>query len=172
MHRLNKFCLIAGLVSLFAAGCAKTPVSTTSGAAKPVQKNVCDLLDADTASNYLGGKVTVEPGLALASGNGYISNCAYTSDDARGMNVLLRQNTSEAEAKKMFEDSRSAARSASPAAVDVSGLGGGAFWVGAPQYQLNLVYKNNWLIISVFGLTGDDRLGVGRKVAAALIRNL
>lgn len=170
MRSIKGLFLSASVVALLAAGCSNAAPTVQSVA--PKQLDVCGLLDATMASNVLGGKVTIDPGAVVPSGNGFVSTCTFTSDEARGINVLLRQNTSKAEAQKLFADSKASSQSGDTAPVDLRGLGDGAFWLGGTQNQLDVVYKNNWMVITVYGLPGDDRLTVGRNAAAALLRGL
>lgn len=171
MPLFARLLLMSGLLSLFAAGCAKTsPASPPPTAVKPM--NVCDLLDAVTASGVLGGTVKAEPGVAVASGNGFVSTCQFSSDEARSISILLRQSSTADEALQIFNDSKTAAQSAGLTPTNLQGYGNGAFWVGGTQNQLNMVSKNDWFVITVFGLPEDDRLAIGKKAASALLRGL
>ncbi|MBI5654252.1 hypothetical protein HZC53_01160 [Candidatus Uhrbacteria bacterium] len=169
MSIFSRIVLFASLTSLLAAGCAKpSPASPPPTTVK--QLNVCDFIDAASASDVLGGKVEIEPGPAVASGNGFVSTCQLSSDEARSINILLRQSSTASEALQIFNDSKTAAQSSGFSTIDLQGYGTGAFWVGDTQNQLNLVSKNNWFVITVFALLGDDRLNIGKKAAAALLR--
>jgi len=55
---------------------------------------------------------------------------------------------------------------------DVLRLGQGAYWAGGRLNQLNVLYLDRSIIITIFGLSSDDKLGLARDAASRILQKL
>ncbi len=133
------------------------------------------MLTLSDATQILGGNVSSSQNGTVPSGQSTaFTMCQYSSLDMnRSLNLLVRQSSSAEEAAAIYGQAKKNAPIMSGIAVqDVPGLGDGAFWIADGFSQLNILYKDRWIMISVLGLQSDDRLGLARAAAARMLQRL
>jgi hypothetical protein len=158
---------------VFAAGCAKpaptkdSPLGQTIGA--------CTVLSVADASAVLGGEVKSTPGpeVTRPDGGSFVSNCGFSSDQARGINVILRQAADVSSLRAQFTDAYKNIESVYGVKPQLlQNLGDSAFWIGGSVNELNVIKGGRWLTILTFGLSQDDRLSLAQNAAAKILPNL
>ena len=170
MYHPRNFAILAVSLALLAAGCSRS-----ADAQPKLGKTVsaCAALSQADAVSVLGGDVTVTTGPEATQPDGslYVSNCAFSSDEARSANVLIRQAADAGSIKRQFADARAAVPGIySVAPQDVPGLGDAAFWVGGSASQLNVLKGGRWVTIIVLALKSDDRLAIAKNTASAILK--
>lgn len=158
---------------VLAAGCAKPaptkvqPLGQTLGA--------CAVLTLADASAVLGGEVKATPGPEVTRPDGkfFISNCNYSSDQARSVNLLLRQSSDIPALQAQFTDAYKSVEQIHGIKPQLlQGFGDSAFWVGTGVNELHIIKGGRWLTIMVFGLSQDDRLSLGQGIALKILPKL
>jgi hypothetical protein len=127
------------------------------------------------ASAVLGGEVKATPGpeVTRPDGDFFISNCSYSSDQARSVNLLLRQGSDIPALQAQFTDAyKSVERIHGIKPQLLQGFGDSSFWVGAGVNELHIIKGGRWLTIMVFGLSQDDRLSLAQNIAAKILPKL
>ena len=157
-------------LSLLAVGCSKQALVAQTKLGATV--SACDALGNDGAASVLGGGVTVTPGPSVTQPDGslFISNCTFSSNEARTVNILIRQGADLNAMRKQFGEARAAVKGLyAVEPQDVPGLGDAAFWVGGSADQLNVQMGGRWITVMVFALSTDDRLSIARNVASRVL---
>jgi len=160
------------LLALLATGCARQAPSGRPEVKAPL--GACEVYGADDAAALLGGniKVTQGPNVTRTDGASAVSNCIYSSDQARTLNILLRQSSDQVLARAEFDSARSSVETLYKVKPqDVPGLGDAAFWVGGSVDQLNVLKGGRWLTVMVFALSTDDRFALAQSAAFRIIKS-
>lgn len=134
-----------------------------------LQINACALFSAEDAQAVAGDTLAVMSS-TMEDAKGHNPNeCIYntgTLEQPRILSLLVRRNRNAEAAKALQASSRAPlAAMAGGQAVDVPGLGDGAFWLGGKLQQLHVVTGSRQLVVTVQSPDGSDQLAIARQIA-------
>jgi hypothetical protein len=147
---MKKYLTVLGAIALLGAGCPSpaTPASTTPPTAVNPESRCDALLTLDEAKQVSGTAYTKRDATSQNMGKIVVTTCTYydtvTKSGIKPISFLTRYATSAAEAKNIFEQSKTATYTDGRS---LAGIGEEALW-SATFSQVSAIQGQTWLIVT------------------------